>query len=396
MCDVDSSAEPIMLCVMPRWRTFEPGNLMEAKARAVIDQQIAEWWAAFTPRAGAFLAEYPANAHDQLQVKDLMEQHFQVIDERLCWELASEGPQRMRLVLTPESHYECTLLIEHILASAPTLPGWRFLRWRIPESMQKTRITVEGRTAKAWRSNGCRFTCSDAHEVDVAFGYPLEVVHHNVDLAHEQSRIALETLIGEEAVYEWIGTISIREVDHHDLPLETCQASFTEARTLYADRAATSVWTAFNNDPEQSADYTKQSDLIGARCMDQELWQASHGTSLFHSSHFSSKERFCYLKIDRAVSLSGWTIDDREHLSSLIDDALRPLHLGGSIGGGTGLRYSYIDLALTDWHWAMQVIRPILAANHMPERTWLLFYDSAWCNEWVGLNAGSPPPFGVE
>jgi hypothetical protein len=394
-----------MLSTMPRWRTFEPGNLVEATARAVIARQIAAWWAAFTQRAGAILAGYPSDLNDRLHLNDLMKQHFQVIDQRLCWEFASEGPQRMRLVLTPESHYDCTLLIEHILASAPTLPGWRFLGWRIPESIQKTRITVEGRTAKAWRASGCRFNRSDFNAIDVSFGYPSEVVHHDLALAQAQSQIAIETLIGEGAVNEWIGTVSVLEADQHELPLETCQTAFAaelkdivskRPTTLYADRAATSPWTSFSNEPDQSADYAAQFDLTAASCMDQELWQACHGTGLFHSSHFSGLECFCYLKIDRAGYLPGWTIDDREHLSGLIDDALRPLHLGGSIGGATGLRYSYIDLALTDWQRAMQVIRRILVANHLPERTWLLFYDSVWCNEWVGLNAASPAPFGVE
>jgi len=390
---------------MPRWRTFEPGSPAEERARSATDQVIAAWWMAFTQRAGAILAGYPSPAPDRLQLRELMKQHFQVIDPRLCWEYAREGPQRMRLVLTPESHYDCTLLIEHILASAPTLPGWRCLPWRIPENIEKARATVEGRTAKAWRSSGCRFTVSDSHEIDASFGYPLEVVHHDFELAHDQSRIALETLIGEEAVYGWVGTISVREADQQDVAFETCQARFAAARTsivsqlpttLYADRAATSSWSTFSYTPEPSADYAAQEDLIAAGSMDLALWQACHGTSQFHSSHFSTLERFCYLKIDCAGFLPNWTADDREHLAGVIDDALRPLHLGGTTGGGTGLRYSYIDLALTDWHQAMQVIRPLLIANHLPERTWLQFYDSVWCNEWLGLKATSPPPFGVE
>ncbi len=39
---------------------------------------------------------------------------------------------------------------------------------------------------------------------------------------------------------------------------------------------------------------------------------------------------------------------DKSEIEDALDAVLRPQKFGCHIGGGTGLRYSYIDLALTD------------------------------------------------
>jgi hypothetical protein len=69
--------------------------------------------------------------------------------------------------------------------------------------------------------------------------------------------------------------------------------------------------------------------------------------------------------------------------------------LGAVIGGGTGLRYSYIDLALTDVERAVPVIRERLQRGRIGRRCWLQFYDDALAAEWVGLWPDSPEPPGL-
>jgi hypothetical protein len=71
---------------------------------------------------------------------------------------------------------------------------------------------------------------------------------------------------------------------------------------------------------------------------------------------------------------------------------LRPGELGSTVGGGTGLRYSYIELALTDVEQAWEQIGNILRAGHLPERTWLLFHDSDVRFQWRGLYDETPEP----
>ena len=73
-----------------------------------------------------------------------------------------------------------------------------------------------------------------------------------------------------------------------------------------------------------------------------------------------------------------------------MNEALRPI---ASIGGGTGLRYSYIELALVDVDGAWPVLRNLLTQARLPNQTWLLFHDADLRGEWYGLYYDTPEPY---
>ena len=81
---------------------------------------------------------------------------------------------------------------------------------------------------------------------------------------------------------------------------------------------------------------------------------------------------------------------------SKFEDALNPVLVaataGCCIGGGSGLRYAYIDLALTNLKQAVPLIRQILAEHQAPLRSWLLFHDDDLAAEWIGIYEQTPPP----
>jgi len=78
-----------------------------------------------------------------------------------------------------------------------------------------------------------------------------------------------------------------------------------------------------------------------------------------------------------------------------LDEALVGSQLGAVISGGTGRIYSYIDLALAEVRPAIAVIRDVLRKGNIPVRTWLLFHDGRWRNEWLGVweDTPAPPPW---
>jgi hypothetical protein len=90
-------------------------------------------------------------------------------------------------------------------------------------------------------------------------------------------------------------------------------------------------------------------------------------------------------KIDawwHSFKASAGRIDDLFHqraqwdLPQWMEDNLQRIHpLGCHIGGGTGLRYSYIDLALTDVKKAIPAIQGRLRQGKVPRRSWILFFD---------------------
>jgi hypothetical protein len=126
-----------------------------------------------------------------------------------------------------------------------------------------------------------------------------------------------------------------------------------------------------------------------------EVCSAFFSDPSFYSERFSrSGERFCYLKIDGSESAETMRFQSREEIEDALNSELKPAGLGGVVGGGTGLRYSYIDLALTDVEKATAIVRQVLQGGRIPRGTWLLFYDCEWQDEFIPIWQETPSPPG--
>ncbi len=116
-------------------------------------------------------------------------------------------------------------------------------------------------------------------------------------------------------------------------------------------------------------------------------------SSTFWSSAFSGcGETFCYLKFDGKDGLDEEKFTDKGDIEDALDGVLRSESCGCFIGGGTGLRYSYIDFALTDVRKGVDLIKRVLREGNIPNRSWVLFYDSDMADEWIGVYDDTPPP----
>jgi len=58
----------------------------------------------------------------------------------------------------------------------------------------------------------------------------------------------------------------------------------------------------------------------------------------------------------------------------------------------TGLKYSYVDLALVDVERGIEVVKKVLQDGNIPKRTWILFFDADLQSRWIGIWEGAPPP----
>ena len=123
-------------------------------------------------------------------------------------------------------------------------------------------------------------------------------------------------------------------------------------------------------------------DLIGA----------TFSNAPFFSERYSrGDETFCFVKIDGA-DVSDMGFQDREDMEEAARHALEAQDVGCVIGGGTGLRYSYIELALTDVSRGLTAIRRAMQEGNVPRRSWILFHDASHATEWVGIYDDSPAP----
>jgi hypothetical protein len=151
--------------------------------------------------------------------------------------------------------------------------------------------------------------------------------------------------------------------------------------------------TIFRLAPKHSDDYPRRLDLLAASSYAfSRMWQASDDTSDFSSNRYSNDaEVLCYLKVD---GVEGSAYSDRLKLESGLAESLVPQKLGSVVGGGTGIRYAYVDLALKlqTIDESVSAIRDLAKSARLPKRSWILFFDAAWQHEWIGLFEDTPAP----
>lgn len=158
--------------------------------------------------------------------------------------------------------------------------------------------------------------------------------------------------------------------------------------------AETAHWRLYQLEPIERADYARQSDLLVGQSIHPAMWENAHTNGRFDSSSYSRfGEIFCYVKVDGIDGLEGSKFLDKSAIEDAIDDALALPKIGCVIGGGAGIRYSYIDLAVVDVDRAEELIVAVLREGKIPRRTWLLFYDTSLEHNWIGIwdDTGPPP-----
>jgi hypothetical protein len=153
------------------------------------------------------------------------------------------------------------------------------------------------------------------------------------------------------------------------------------------------LYQMFRMQPEKRTDYPGRADLLVGYTAVPDLWQRFHAAEVVRSGEFSiCGEIFCYLKIDGINGLEGSVFKDKSQIEDTLDEALRSFNVGCVVGGGTGLRYSYVDFALTDFSMAFGIIRKVLRAGNIPNRSWILFFDSDKAQRWIGVWDDTLPP----
>jgi hypothetical protein len=148
----------------------------------------------------------------------------------------------------------------------------------------------------------------------------------------------------------------------------------------------------YRGEPVPADDYPERADIVTAITRVPDLFEATCSGEPFDSDDFARRgEVFCYLKIDGRDS-SAMRFADRDAVEDAMEEALRRSDTGWLLGGATGLRYSYVDFAVTDVDRAVEALRGTLRAGRIPTRTWILFFDAEREDEWIGIWDETPPP----
>lgn len=394
-----------------RWLFADLEDKREAAERTAVLKRVDRWWDAFAERRRDLEAFF-TNAASDWELTQWMQDHLQAVDPNLMWEFGPGLQQRgRRLVITPETQRQLRPLVNAILSRAPSLPGWEFYGYRPAEQLDDVVEAVRGicggdvsqamvharhdgdrRIAVTYYAPECEQPDTDPKQIELA------------------AFVATESSVGEALLDRWIGTIDVQPLSR-DKPRGECSRAIPFARLQPTIEAVVgslldqlpqepcyrtmtgASWSSYELQPEPAAEFAGRADLCVAISARPDVFEALHGGSPFYSdTHSRCDETFCYLKIDGDNEPMTVRAQLRDQIETAIDQFLVPNQLGCVIGGGTGLRYSYVDLALTDVVQAGQALRRLGKRGLFTPRSWLLFCDAELADEWIAMTADAPPP----
>ena len=401
-----------------RWRFPDPNDVPETERRTALLLAIDRFWQKFSQTAPEIVKTFSRDS--ELDIAEFMHQHLSVIDQRLMWEYGrgARGPGH-RLVITPESERALRPLVDTLLSRAPALPDWEFYAHRLAEPVEEAIATVEGRTQVDMSNWQVQASLGEHHLLDLKWLLPPDTRGENLQYA---AFVASEALLGEQTMVTWIGEISVEERPRRralsrlfgrseastqtdpgpdslksrvDSLIAEIDGNLPAEPQSAIDHEQGVEYTLFTLEPtEDEADYAGRFDLFTSVTAGlPEMWQAAHCNLAFCSRRFSKHgETFCYAKLDGRDSADHGDIDARAKIEDALNEALRPNGLGAVVGGGTGRRYTYIDLSIRHLDHGLAEVRRVLQSVGVPTRSWLLFFDDHLADEWLGIYDATPAP----
>lgn len=387
-----------------RWYFSDPANPDEAAYKERTLAAIDQWWRAFQNKTRDLTALFQRES--EWDLVSWMHDHLGAVNPGIMWEFGPAMRQPgHRLVITPEANRWLRPVVKTLLKKAPQIACWEFYGYRLPEDAKQTIGTVQARVGVNITGALVEAQIGRCRKIDLVFTFP-SLRGVDEETQHHAAFVATEVLMGEQVLDTWIGGIDLAAGSStgrsRALPLEPAQSTVGSLiRSLQEqlpaaraqDISQESGWSNFQLEPEAADDYPARTDLVVGSTPAADRFEAHHRGLIFCSSSFSRLgESFCYLKLDAIDVPREGIVEFR----SIIEEALNP-HLmqagvGCCTGGGSGLRYSYIDLALTEVNQAIPIIRQVLAAHRAPLRSWLLFFDDELSREWVGVYQQTPEP----
>lgn len=333
----------------------------------------------------------------------------------LMWEYSPGNVDGHRFAVSSELNAYGHALARAVVNRAPDLPRWSFADARTAEKdPEMARQNIVARTFE-----------NDLVISDVTFSEgdsrTIDLVAHAIDstvdagAAVAQAEMFLAVWLGEAEERIWLGEFDPEHAVYAKKKLvdrlksakpfnvEATGAKLDALIATLRDQAPkepwsaidleTAAWSSLSGTPSEDEDHIWREDTIAATSAYPEVTIASLRRDRFRSERFSRQgETFCFLKIDGHEDDPIGRFEGREAVEDALNDRLQSSGLGAAIGGGTGLRYSYIDLALVDLEKSTEAVFTLLRDANLTRRTWLHFNDDGLGEFWQPVWPDAPAP----
>jgi len=381
-----------------------------------IEEKIATWWQVFRENEEQLNAAFAPHADSDFDIGKFMHDNFSKISPDMSWEFGPGQTKKHVFAIAPERKRDLEPLARMIADLAPI--NFKFFEICINRPLTEWDTYVQWQDGRlSWKSpKGIHFMAEKGEHdlINLVFYTKPE---HQDERTYDNCYIMMESLLGEEVVRDWIGYVDLEESKAKGLfgrgktnfppgtkPVSELRESIAKEiakiknglvkEPLYKS-SETGSWSLLQMKPAEADDYARMDDLISLIVLSDGPAQSFYSGQLrFSSKRFSAhSEDFVFVKIDGAAEdLNMDIFEGRGDIEDALAKVLVGPELGAVVGGGTGIRYSYIFLAIPDLEKAVPAIRHTLQSEGMPRRSWILFNDAHRNQEWIGIWDDSPQP----
>jgi hypothetical protein len=295
-------------------------------------------------------------------------------------------------------------LVDAVIERAPA--GWRGRAFgRLPaidvkqtESIIRERLDIDVSQGRA------RAGFTRGHLLEIVVMLP--GAEERADGACDAAEAVCESLLGEERLDDWVASVDVVALPKRpslpvlgapasaSFPLAELSAALDAAVAgLYAGLDAvplhacerTQGWAMLETEPSSRVG-SRQPDLVMATTFVPEMLKSFLQGDPFSSRRFSrAGERFAYLAVDGEGKSPAARLPFRRAVEDSLDRELSRAALGCVVGNGVGVHHDYINLALTEVCRGVELVRDVARRMAAPQRSRILFCDSDWADEWVGV-----------
>jgi len=220
-------------------------------------------------------------------------------------------------------------------------------------------------------------------------------------------------LLGERLAEDWIGSVEVTPAPRGG-PLRMLgsgSSGFPLNQLVEAVRAAVgglyeglpavpcwqrdlgTDWVLFELTPEEDSAANAQGDLLLASTCYPELLRCALEGAPFSSLRFSRHGEIFFCLKYQGQGSSEARLAARGELEDTLDRALGSACAGRVVGGGTGVSYDYVYLALGDANAGLALGSEVARARALPQSSWFLPLDSDLASEWSGVWPEASAPY---
>ena len=271
----------------------------------------------------------------------------------MCWVFGPE-PDGHSFTLTGEGVEAMQLLAEFWLTQAVEVPGWRFYSSKqpsTPEAVGNFSIQVgENLEVDCERFMVATSVDEENERIHLQAWHPtyarLGEEHHMQILF-----INLDELLGEFGTQTWIGEMKIEPIPESEnaKPLIELPAFIKSVSDYHKWEKLSPLETYSVYESPEPQDFPRGDTLFGSTCIQHTLFaMLNEGGKLSEDPCRGAGAEFVYVAVDRSVFPEGQEVEVRANIEETIDESLRKVGSGRSLGGAFGIERCYIDFLLFD------------------------------------------------